>query len=443
MFQALIATTEGTVEIEMISKESPGVPCCATEGLATTDELPLSRSYQKFVARPTGVVGKLTEHESYRLCLSRSIDTGSSWQLPVYLAHWLKHHSQLYERLRLGKTVAPKAIIWATGEVNYHLQVEPVGGLDRKLSHLAQWLQQNVCKPMPVLVIVPHDCVAIAKTHLDKLLDDLFDVRIIGLEQVDTPEQIFDGLPMHPGNSAITSEQSEDTNPKLKDKTKHHEHGDLIYRVGIFLGVVVFFLLIGYSIFGGDSIQDPDHLDHTPIVIDSSTIASLPGGAALEIFVEHRTGTESCFSMIETRTVFRESYQEILHPIPAVLKLRTDESACRITLLIHNRGAKSLSGLLMPTEESLDSVNTEGIIPISTKETRSAILLDRTEPGGMSYITGPLMRLVLAPMSSADLKTILGNKPTHRRSSNSDSGTELIWMRDVQAIVERAIKPTN
>ncbi|MCF6355400.1 MAG: hypothetical protein L3J26_09950 [Candidatus Polarisedimenticolaceae bacterium] len=442
MFQALIATTEGTVEIEMISEESSGVLCCATEGLATTDELPLSRSYQKFVTRPTGVVGKLTGHESYRLCLSRSIDTGSSWQLPVYLAHWLKYHNQLYERLRPGKTVAPKAIIWATGEVNYHLQVESVGGLNHKLSHLVQWLQQNICKPIPILVVVPHDCVASAKAYLDKLLDSSFDIRIIGLKQVDTPEQIFDDLLLHPDNSASTSEKSGDTTLELEDKTKRHEHGGLlVHRVGIFLGLAAFFLLIGYTIFEGGSTQDPNH--PPPRIIESSTIASLPDGAALEVFIEHRAGTESCFSMTETRTAFRESYQDIPHPIPAVLKIRTDESACRITLLIHNRGSTSLSGLLMPTEELLDSVNAEGALPIFTKEVRSAVLLDRTEPGGMSYITGSLMRLILAPTSTADLKGILDNKSTHGSALNSNLGTGLIWMRDVQAIVERAIKPTN
>lgn len=442
MFQVLIATTEDTVEIEMISEESPKVPCCATEGLATTNELPLSRAYQKFVARPTGVVGKLTQHESYRLCLSRSIDIGPSWQLPVYLAHWLKHRGLLYEPLLPGNKKEPNTIIWATGEVNYHLQVGSVGGFDRKLSHLIRWLQQNVHEPVPVLVIVPHEAAEMVKAHLDESLDGLFDVRVIGLEQVDTPEQIFSDLLLQQ-DSVLATADAETMSSRISSEDEVNRSGDIgvaPYKVGIFISLAVLsVMLIAYLVFNSHSLTGALQLDLTSIVAGSNTAASLPDEIVLEMYVEQHTGKSSCFSMTEARVPFRESHQEITRPILHVLNLEADDSACRITLLVHNRGTENYSALLMPANDSFKTAYREGVLPIHAGGSRTVVLLDRTELGGMRRSAGPLMRLFLAPVSTDTMKAFLDNILLHgdpmASSSISDSDMGNIWMRDVQAKV--------
>jgi hypothetical protein len=445
MFQVLIATTEDTVEIELISEESPGVPCCVTEGLATTDELPLSRAYQKFVERPTGVVGKLTEHESYRLCLSHPIDIGPSWQLPVYLAHWLKHQGLLYESLRSAVKEGPHAIIWATGEVNYHLQINPVGGLDRKLSHFIRWLAQNIDQSIPILVVVPQDAAGMVRARLDELSSDSTDIHIVALEHIAEPQRVIhDFLPQQ--KSVDAGDITEISRPGVVEPLNLSENSGIIrYKSGILVALALLsLLLITYFVIDFRLSLALPRLDQINIFSNASPSPTLTNLITLEILVERRTEKRSCFSMVEARLPFRVNRQIINHPIPEVLNLWADESACRFTLEIHNRGTEDFSALLIPATDSTSVKHIEGVLPLLSGSSRTAVLLDRTKLGGMRITTGPTMRLYLTPMATDSLKRTLTDRLIQGGPSTSaiDHGSTIptVWMRDIQATVDNRQK---
>ena len=146
-----IATTEGPVAVQKITAEDPDVPSVVCLD-GTTEILPISRDYTRFVDRGTGLVARLTGHGAYRLDLDRPVDGGRSWQLPVLLAHLLDAEHRL-----AGPEEPAGLTLLATGEVDREQRVRSVGGLERKLSAARALIERHVENGPPLVVLVPDD----------------------------------------------------------------------------------------------------------------------------------------------------------------------------------------------------------------------------------------------------------------------------------------------
>ena len=149
--RVLIATTEGPVAVQKITAEEPGVPSVACRD-GTTEMLAISSDYTRFVDRGTGLVARLTGHGAYRLDLDRPVDGGSSWQLPVLLAHLIEA-----ERRLAGPDEPADLVVLATGEVDREQQIRPVGRIAEKLAAAGDLVARCGESDPPLVVLLPSD----------------------------------------------------------------------------------------------------------------------------------------------------------------------------------------------------------------------------------------------------------------------------------------------
>jgi hypothetical protein len=73
--RVLIATTNGPVEVLLLTQEDAAIGRSVACIGGTTDTADIASSYNAFVARPTGIVESLFGHACYRLDVSGPIDT--------------------------------------------------------------------------------------------------------------------------------------------------------------------------------------------------------------------------------------------------------------------------------------------------------------------------------------------------------------------------------
>src|SRR5215469_10721293 len=93
--RVLIATTNGPVEVQLLTEEDAIIGRCVACIGGTTETADIAAAYHAFVVRPTGIIEGRFGHSCYRLDISARIDAGSSWQLGVLLAHALLADGQL------------------------------------------------------------------------------------------------------------------------------------------------------------------------------------------------------------------------------------------------------------------------------------------------------------------------------------------------------------
>lgn len=125
--RVFVATTEGPSEIQHIIEEDPEVRSVICLN-GTSEALPVSRDYESFVRKPTGVVERLFDHPSYRVDVSRRISNGQSWQLGMLVAHALHAEGRL-----ATKDETANEVYWVTGEVRHSLDVMPIDHIRDKL----------------------------------------------------------------------------------------------------------------------------------------------------------------------------------------------------------------------------------------------------------------------------------------------------------------------
>ena len=149
-----VATTEGPAEVQALEPEdAPDVRSviCVDGG---SDALPVSRAYDGFVRRPTGVIEARFGHRVWRMDVSAPIGDGESWQLGVYAAHML-HASQ---QLATDTEPAPWAsYVLATGRVDSRLDVRGVEHVRTKLTAAAPRLRALLDAGIHVYLAVPAD----------------------------------------------------------------------------------------------------------------------------------------------------------------------------------------------------------------------------------------------------------------------------------------------
>src|ERR1700756_2685736 len=110
--RVLIATTNGPVEVLLLTEEDAAVGRCVACIGGTTETADIAAAYHAFVVRPTGIVESLFGQSCFRLDVSGRIDAGSSWQVGVLAAHALLAAGRLAQE---GERA--DGVLWATGSV--------------------------------------------------------------------------------------------------------------------------------------------------------------------------------------------------------------------------------------------------------------------------------------------------------------------------------------
>ena len=151
--RVLIATTNGPVEVQLLTEEDPVIGRCVACIGGTTETADIAAAYHAFVVRPTGVIEARFGHPCYRLDVSGRIDAGSSWQLGVFVAHALLAAGRLAQENDIAD-----GILWVTGSVRpVDLTVGAVSHVPEKLVNSLDRLKQELNARRPVLLAVPVD----------------------------------------------------------------------------------------------------------------------------------------------------------------------------------------------------------------------------------------------------------------------------------------------
>jgi len=149
-----VATTEAPAEVQALAPEdAPDVKSviCVDGG---SEALPVSRVYDGFVRRPTGVIEARFGHRVWRMDVTAPIGDGESWQLGVYAAHMLHANGQL----AIDSMTGPWAgYVLATGAVDTRLNVRAVDHVRTKLRAAAPRLHALLRRDIPVYLALPED----------------------------------------------------------------------------------------------------------------------------------------------------------------------------------------------------------------------------------------------------------------------------------------------
>ncbi len=152
-----IATTHGLVQVQSITP-LPDKHLQSVVTINGTSELAgISQKYASFVSQPQGIVQAIFGPDTYRINLSAGIDQGDSWQLGVFIAHFLfandllhtaKHDKQSTSPTSSPEEINNNVVFIATGRVNtLDYSVLDIQALDTKCvkanAQIQQWMQQN------------------------------------------------------------------------------------------------------------------------------------------------------------------------------------------------------------------------------------------------------------------------------------------------------------
>jgi len=137
----MIPTTIDLVGITDIIQEDPLVSSVICEN-NTLEALPISAQYNSFVKSPTGIIEKLTGHRSYRVDLTKPIQDGKSWQLPIAIAHIFQKNNILSfsKEKQLLKYMSDQ-VIWASGTINAKLDIKKINYVDQKIEHSIEFFK--------------------------------------------------------------------------------------------------------------------------------------------------------------------------------------------------------------------------------------------------------------------------------------------------------------
>src|SRR5262245_44583635 len=172
--RVLIPTTNGPVEVLLLTEEDPAIGRCVACIGGTTETADIAAAYHAFVVRPTGVIERLFGHPCYRLDVSGRIDAGSSWQLGVLLAHALHAVGRLAQ-----ENDKADGVVWVSGSVRpVDLTVGAVSHILEKLAKSADRLKREALAGRPVWLAIPVENVA------DVPADAMADLEVHGAQLI-------------------------------------------------------------------------------------------------------------------------------------------------------------------------------------------------------------------------------------------------------------------
>ncbi|MBA55692.1 MAG: hypothetical protein CMK89_14650 [Pseudomonadales bacterium] len=136
--------------MQRVVAEEPDVQSviCVDGGM---QPLPISGRYHDFVRKGSGLIQRDFGEPAYRMDVSERIDQGNSWQLPVYLAHYLSAEGMLGD----GEPQPGDKVLWSTGALKADRSVLPVEEVFNKLTLSAELFGKLKDNQVPCLVLVP------------------------------------------------------------------------------------------------------------------------------------------------------------------------------------------------------------------------------------------------------------------------------------------------
>ena len=152
-FAVFIATTGGPIHVERLTEEqAPQSLICVRRSSTILD---VSGDYDDFVKLGSGVIEREFgpfEGNSFRVDVSEPIETGTSWQLPMFLAHAI----QCCDGVSLTDQVEEADfIVWGTGHVDYDLNVTSVEHIYQKISGSKSFIQSLRQDPQKIIFTAP------------------------------------------------------------------------------------------------------------------------------------------------------------------------------------------------------------------------------------------------------------------------------------------------
>ncbi|MGB0546276.1 MAG: hypothetical protein ACPGLU_03115 [Paracoccaceae bacterium] len=219
-----IATTNGPVQIELVSEEK--IP--RSEVVLSGDFIPLenmSSEYHHFVTG-SGPVSRAFgpfPNTSFHMELTSSIDSGRSWHLAALIAHGLAQNNEL-----AGPKEEPDQIIWATGRLGNNFEVE-ADHLNKKLMLSTNLFDDAEKKHIPLFIAGPS---GIKKTALPYKNVTVFEAG--------------DGYSILDALDIIYTNVQDSPSKLLKEKTK--THGNKVF-VAVAAGVFCLFAAIYFNLF--------------------------------------------------------------------------------------------------------------------------------------------------------------------------------------------------
>ncbi|HMN87274.1 MAG TPA: hypothetical protein PKA74_14970, partial [Bauldia sp.] len=171
---------------------------CLTD---TLDEVGISASYRAFVQHGTGVVHRLFGKGSstyYRLEVDGPVESGSSFQLPVLIAHCLREASRLYATVRERQELDPQTsreLVWATGSVApLSYRVGEVGHVAEKLAFSRAKFEAALAAGRTIRIFVP----AGNQDDADRATLDWIREKGIAFHAVTSVDEVLDILKLPP-----------------------------------------------------------------------------------------------------------------------------------------------------------------------------------------------------------------------------------------------------
>lgn len=161
-----VATTAGAIAVERIGPIALRKSKVFTwRGLAPLPAI--SASYDEFVRKRVARILPSDAADTFRIDLSEEIDTGESWQLPIFMAHALHAGQRLAGKDRDDAAT----FLFATGTVDFEMAAGEVGYVEDKLRLLMrdERLQRAVTDGRRVIVAIPEANGADARLEQDQL----------------------------------------------------------------------------------------------------------------------------------------------------------------------------------------------------------------------------------------------------------------------------------
>ncbi len=153
-YTIVIPTTNYLVGISNITIENPLVSSVICEN-NNLEALPISNRYNSFVKSPTGIIEKLTGHSSFRVDLTKKIDQGNSWQLPMAMAHVLLNEKKLKFSNKENLIHDDNTnIIWSTGKITSNLKIQPISYLDQKIKNSIEFFKSSLKRNLVINIIL-------------------------------------------------------------------------------------------------------------------------------------------------------------------------------------------------------------------------------------------------------------------------------------------------
>ncbi|MBF7073064.1 hypothetical protein ISG33_06590 [Glaciecola sp. MH2013] len=176
-----IATTKGLVAVQsVVDLQDASLQSVLTIN-GSPDLVNVSAAYHGFIEKNTGIIKRHFGGAAYRTNLASNIEQGSSWQLGIFTAHWIKSiESETAYSLGDGNVEAGDFVFCLTGQVNTSSgKVESISGLAEKITsanpHVSAWARKGALVSFfyPEDNALSHFPELLCKAHSLKHIDDL------------------------------------------------------------------------------------------------------------------------------------------------------------------------------------------------------------------------------------------------------------------------------